>query len=322
MADVKKIATREAYGEFLVVEGARRPELVVMDADLSGSTKTKKFAEAYPERFVNCGISEQDLYAEATGIALSGHVVCASTFAMFAAGRAYEIIRNSIGYTGANVKICATHAGITVGEDGASHQTFEDLSLMREIPGMTVLCPADAISAKKLLGEVVAMEGPAYIRLGRSGVPVLYSDEQTAGIEIGKGTQLRDGNDVTVIATGILVADAMEAAETLAAKGISVRVIDMHTIKPIDKDIIIKAAQETGGIVTAEEHSVIGGLGSAVAEVVVRNAPCKMVMVGQQDTFGESGKPAELLEKYGMTARSIVDAVCELLKNPDKVFTM
>lgn len=314
MADVKKIATREAYGEFLVVEGARRPELVVMDADLSGSTKTKKFAEAYPERFVNCGISEQDLYAEATGIALSGHVVCASTFAMFAAGRAYEIIRNSIGYTGANVKICATHAGITVGEDGASHQTFEDLSLMREIPGMTVLCPADAISAKKLLGEVVAMEGPAYIRLGRSGVPVLYSDEQTAGIEIGKGTQLRDGNDVTVIATGILVADAMEAAETLAAKGISVRVIDMHTIKPIDKDIIIKAAQETGGIVTAEEHSVIGGLGSAVAEVVVRNAPCKMVMVGQQDTFGESGKPAELLEKYGMTARSIVDAVCELLK--------
>ncbi len=314
MADVKKIATREAYGEFLVEEGARRPELVVMDADLSGSTKTKKFAEVYPERFVNCGISEQDLYAEATGIALSGHVVCASTFAMFAAGRAYEIIRNSIGYTGANVKICATHAGITVGEDGASHQTFEDLSLMREIPGMTVLCPADALSAKKLLREAVAMEGPAYIRLGRSGVPVLYSDEQVTDIEIGKGTQLRDGTDVTVIATGILVADAMEAAETLAAKGISVRVIDMHTIKPIDKEIIIKAAQETGGIVTAEEHSVIGGLGSAVAEVVVRNAPCKMAMVGQQDTFGESGKPAELLEKYGMTATSIVNAVCELLK--------
>ncbi len=314
MADVKKIATREAYGEFLVEEGARRPELVVMDADLSGSTKTKKFAEVYPERFVNCGISEQDLYAEATGIALSGHVVCASTFAMFAAGRAYEIIRNSIGYTGANVKICATHAGITVGEDGASHQTFEDLSLMREIPGMTVLCPADALSAKKLLREAVAMEGPAYIRLGRSGVPVLYSDEQVTDIEIGKGTQLRDGTDVTVIATGILVADAMEAAETLAAKGISVRVIDMHTIKPIDKEIIIKAAQETGGIVTAEEHSVIGGLGSAVAEVVVRNAPCKMAMVGQQDTFGESGKPAELLEKYGMTAASIVNAVCELLK--------
>lgn len=314
MAEIKKIATREAYGEFLVEEGARRPELVVMDADLSGSTKTKNFAKAYPERFVNCGISEQDLYAEATGIALSGHVVCASTFAMFAAGRAYEIIRNSIGYTGANVKICATHAGITVGEDGASHQTFEDLALMREIPGMTVLCPADAVSAKKLLSEAVDFEGPAYIRLGRSGVPVLYSEEQAEGIQIGKGTELKDGKDVTVIATGILVADAMEAAKTLEAEGISARVIDMHTIKPIDEDIIIKAAQETGAIVTAEEHSVIGGLGSAVAEVIVQKAPCKMKMVGQKDTFGESGKPAELLEKYGMTAKDIVEAVKEVLK--------
>ncbi len=314
MADVKKIATREAYGEFLVEEGARRPELVVMDADLSGSTKTKNFAKAYPERFVNCGISEQDLYAEATGIALSGHVVCASTFAMFAAGRAYEIIRNSIGYTGANVKICATHAGITVGEDGASHQTFEDLALMREIPGMTVLCPADAVSAKKLLSEAVAFNGPAYIRLGRSGVPVLYSDAQAEAIEIGKGTQLKEGSDVTIIATGILVADAMEAAATLVADGISARVIDMHTIKPIDEDIIVKAAKETGAIVTAEEHSVIGGLGSAVAEVVVRKAPCKMAMVGQKDTFGESGKPAELLEKYGMTAKDIVNAVKNLVR--------
>ncbi len=314
MADIKKIATREAYGEFLVEEGARRPELVVMDADLSGSTKTKNFAKAYPERFVNCGISEQDLYAEATGIALSGHVVCASTFAMFAAGRAYEIIRNSIGYTGANVKICATHAGITVGEDGASHQTFEDLALMREIPGMTVLCPADAVSAKKLLAEAVDFEGPAYIRLGRSGVPVLYSEEQAEAIQIGKGTELKDGKDVTIIATGILVADAMEAAKTLEAKGISARVIDMHTIKPIDEDIIIKAAKETGAIVTAEEHSVIGGLGSAVAEVVVQKAPCKVKMVGQKDTFGESGKPAELLEKYGMTAKDIAEAAKEILK--------
>ncbi|MDO4383276.1 MAG: transketolase family protein [Eubacteriales bacterium] len=314
MADIKKIATREAYGEFLVEEGARRPELVVMDADLSGSTKTKNFAKAYPERFVNCGISEQDLYAEATGIALSGHVVCASTFAMFAAGRAYEIIRNSIGYTGANVKICATHAGITVGEDGASHQTFEDLALMREIPGMTVLCPADAVSAKKLLAEAVDFEGPAYIRLGRSGVPVLYSEEQAEAIQIGKGTELKDGKDVTIIATGILVADAMEAAKTLEAEGISARVIDMHTIKPIDEDIIIKAAKETGAIVTAEEHSVIGGLGSAVAEVVVQKAPCKVKMVGQKDTFGESGKPAELLEKYGMTAKDIAEAAKEILK--------
>lgn len=314
MADIKKIATREAYGEFLVEEGARRPELVVMDADLSGSTKTKNFAKAYPERFVNCGISEQDLYAEATGIALSGHVVCASTFAMFAAGRAYEIIRNSIGYTGANVKICATHAGITVGEDGASHQTFEDLALMREIPGMTVLCPADAVSAKKLLAEAVDFEGPAYIRLGRSGVPVLYSEEQAEAIQIGKGSELKDGKDVTIIATGILVADAMEAAKTLESEGISARVIDMHTIKPIDEDIIIKAAKETGAIVTAEEHSVIGGLGSAVAEVVVQKAPCKVKMVGQKDTFGESGKPAELLEKYGMTAKDIAEAVKEILK--------
>lgn len=314
MADVKKIATREAYGEFLVEEGAKRPNLVVMDADLSGSTKTKNFAKAFPERFVNCGISEQDLYAEATGIALSGHVVCASTFAMFAAGRAYEIIRNSIGYTGANVKICATHAGITVGEDGASHQTFEDLSLMREIPGMTVLCPADAVSARKLLEAAVDFDGPAYIRLGRSGVPVLYSDEQAEKIQIGKATQLREGSDVTVIATGILVADAMAATETLAEEGISVRVLDMHTIKPIDAETIIKAAQETGAIVTAEEHSVIGGLGSAVAEVVVQNAPCRIEMVGQKDTFGESGKPAELLEKYGMTASNIVDAVKKVLK--------
>lgn len=314
MADIKKIATREAYGEFLVEEGARRPELVVVDADLSGSTKTKNFAKAYPERFVNCGISEQDLYAEATGIALSGHVVCASTFAMFAAGRAYEIIRNSIGYTGANVKICATHAGITVGEDGASHQTFEDLALMREIPGMTVLCPADAVSAKKLLSEAVDFDGPAYIRLGRSGVPVLYSEEQAEAIQIGKGTELKDGKDVTIIATGILVADAMEAAKILEAEGISARVIDMHTIKPIDEEIIIKAAKETGAIVTAEEHSVIGGLGSAVAEVVVQNAPCKVKMVGQKDTFGESGKPTELLEKYGMTAKDIVEAAKEILK--------
>jgi len=313
MAEVKKMATREAYGQFLVEEGEKRKDLIVMDADLSGSTKTKFFAEAYPERFIDSGISEQDLMAEAAGIALSGHVVCASSFAMFASGRAYEIIRNSIGYTGANVKICATHAGITVGEDGASHQTFEDLSLMREIPGMTVVCPADGISAKALLHEVVDMEGPAYVRLGRSGVPILYTEEEAAKIELGKGTQLRDGKDVTIIATGILVAEAMEAAKSLEEEGISARVIDMHTIKPIDKEIIIKAARETGAIVTAEEHSVIGGLGSAVAEVVVQNCPCRVAMVGQQDTFGESGKPAELLQKYGMTAADIVSRVKEVL---------
>ena len=305
MAD--KIATRAAYGEFLVEKGRERDDLIVMDADLSGSTKTKEFAKAYPERFVNCGIAEQDLMAEAAGIALSGHVVCASTFAMFAAGRAYEIIRNSIGYTNANVKVCATHAGITVGEDGASHQTFEDIALMREIPGMLVVNPADAVSAKKLLNEVVDTDGPAYVRLGRSGVPVIY--DESSDIKIGTANVIRKGSDVTIIATGIMVADALEAAEELANEGVYARVIDMHTIKPIDETAIINAARENGPIVTAEEHSVIGGLGSAVAEVVVKNKPVRVEMVGQKDTFGESGKPAELREKYGLTKDDIVKAV-------------
>lgn len=310
MAD--KIATRAAYGEFLVEKGAQRKDLVVMDADLSGSTKTKEFAKTYPERFVNCGIAEQDLMAEAAGIALSGHVVCASTFAMFAAGRAYEIIRNSIGYTNANVKVCATHAGITVGEDGASHQTFEDIALMREIPGMVVVNPADAVSAKKLLNEVVDTEGPAYVRLGRSGVPVIY--DENSNIKVGTANTVREGSDVTIIATGIMVADAIEAAEELVNEGVYARVIDMHTIKPIDETAIINAARENGPIVTAEEHSVIGGLGSAVAEVVVQKQPVKMAMVGQKDTFGESGKPAQLREKYGLTKADIVKAVKEVLK--------
>lgn len=310
MAD--KIATRAAYGEFLVEKGAVRMDLVVMDADLSGSTKTKGFAQAYPERFINCGIAEQDLMAEAAGIALSGHVVCASTFAMFATGRAYEIIRNSIGYTHANVKVCATHAGITVGEDGASHQTFEDIALMREIPGMTVVNPADAVSARKLLDEVVDTDGPAYVRLGRSGVPVIYGDD--ADIKVGKANTVREGTDVTIVATGIMVADALEAADELAAKGVSARVIDMHTIKPIDSDAIIKAAADTGKIVTAEEHSVIGGLGSAVAEVLVQNEPVKVAMVGQKDTFGESGKPDELRAKYGLTKADIINAVTNTLE--------
>ena len=305
MAD--KIATRAAYGEFLVEEGARNPDLIVMDADLSGSTKTKDFAKKYPDRFFNAGIAEQNLMGMATGIALSGKTVCASTFAMFASGRAFEIIRNSIGYTGANVKVCATHAGITVGEDGASHQTFEDLALMRTIPGMTVVSPCDAASAKILLKQVVEMKGPAYVRLGRAGVPVFYDGD--AELTLGKGNQLREGRDVTVIANGIMVASAMDAASQLAEEGIDVRVIDMHTIKPLDTDIIRKAAEETGKIVTAEEHSVIGGLGSAVAEFTSRECPVKIAMVGQQDVYGESGKPDELRDKYGMTARDIVAAV-------------
>ena len=302
----KKIATRQAYGEFLVEYGAERKDLIVMSADLSGSNKTDGFEKAYPDRFVEAGISEQDMYAEATGIAHSGHVVAASTFAMFAAGRSYEIIRNSIAHTHANVKICATHGGITVGEDGASHQTFEDLALMRVIPDMTVLCPADAVSTKILMRQEFDKNGPAYIRLGRSGVPVIY--DENADITIGKGNLLRKGSDVAIIATGIMVAAALEAADKLAEEGIDARVIDMHTIKPIDEDIILEAAFECGKIVTCEEHSVIGGLGSAVCEVTAAKCPCPVRMVGQKDVFGESGTPGELLKKYGMTADDIAEA--------------
>ena len=309
MAD--KLATRQAYGKKLVELGEKHKELVVMDADLSKSTMTAEFGKAFPERFFNMGIAEQNLYAAAAGIALSGKTVCASTFAMFAAGRAYEIIRNSIGYTKANVKICATHAGITVGEDGASHQTFEDLALMRVIPGMTVINPSDGVSAAKLLEQAVDMKGPCYIRLGRAAVPVFY--DEASDITLGKGNLVREGGDVTVIATGIMVNEAVIAAEKLAEEGIDVRVVDIHTIKPIDEDIIIKAASETKAIVTAEEHSVIGGLGSAVAEVTAKNAPVKMAMVGQKDTYGESGKPDQLKEKYGMTADAIIEAVKSVL---------
>ena len=310
MAEVKqeKMATRQAYGKALVEIGAENKNLVVMDADLSKSTMTAEFAKAYPDRFFNMGIAEQDLYAAACGLALSGKVVCASTFAMFAAGRAFEIIRNSIGYTHANVKVCATHAGITVGEDGASHQTFEDIALMRTIPGMVVVNPSDGASAKVLLKQVIEMNGPAYVRLGRAAVPMFYDEAAASELKLGKGSCLREGKDLTIIATGIMVNEAMIAAEELAAKGIDACVIDMHTIKPLDEKIIVKAASETGAIVTAEEHSVIGGLGSAVAEVVVKKCPVKMAMVGQQDTFGESGKPDELKAKYGMTAADIVAA--------------
>ncbi len=308
MAD--KIATRQAYGEMLVELGKKKDNLVVMDADLSGSTKTAMFAKEFPERFFNMGIAEQNMYGAACGLALSGKVVCASTFAMFATGRAFEIIRNSIGYTRANVKICASHAGITVGEDGASHQTFEDIALMRTIPNMTVVNPSDATATKKLLEQVVELDGPCYFRVGRAAVPVFYGEDDE--IILGRGKLIREGEDVTIIATGIMVNEAYKAADILEAEGISVRLIDIHTIKPIDSDIIIKAAGETGAIVTAEEHSIIGGLGDAVAQVLVRNAPCRMAMVGQLDTFGESGKPDELRKKYRMTAEDIVNAVKEI----------
>ncbi len=306
-----KIATRAAYGEMLVELGKTKQNLVVMDADLSGSTKTGLFAKEYPDRFFNMGIAEQNMYGAAAGLALSGKVVCASTFAMFATGRAFEIIRNSIAYTGANVKICASHAGITVGEDGASHQTFEDIALMRTVPGMTVVNPSDAVATKKLLTQIVDKEAPCYFRIGRAAVPVFYSENDE--IILGKANTIKEGSDLAIIATGIMVNEAFEAAKALDADGISARVVDIHTIKPIDEDAIIKAAKETGRIVTAEEHSVIGGLGDAVAQVVVKKAPCLMAMVGQLDTFGESGKPDELRKKYHMTADDIVKAAKGLL---------
>ena len=302
----EKMATRQAYGKALVEIGKENANLVVMDADLSKSTMTAEFKKEFPERFFNMGIAEQNLYATACGLALSGKVVCASTFAMFAAGRAFEIIRNSIGYTRANVKVCATHAGITVGEDGASHQTFEDLALMRTIPGMTVVNPCDGVSTMALMKQVVEHDGPCYVRLGRASVPVFY--EEGAEIRLGKGNWLRRGDKATVVATGIMVSEAMAAAEELASKGIQIGVIDMHTIKPLDEEILVEAAK-IGPVVTAEEHSVIGGLGSAVAEVLSCKCPAKMAMVGQKDTFGESGKPEELKTKYGMTAADIVKAV-------------
>ncbi len=305
-------ATREAYGEVLVEIGKQNENLVVMDADLSGSTKTGVFAKEFPERFFNMGIAEQNLYGAAAGIALSGKAVCASTFAMFATGRAFEIIRNSIGYTSANVNICATHSGITVGEDGASHQTFEDIALMRTIPGMLVLNPCDAESAKEIIRQAVKINGPSYIRLGRAAVENIYDSEgaiRPEDITIGKAMRVRQGGDATVIATGIMVAEAVKAAEILSGEGIEISVIDMHTIKPIDEHCIFEEAKRTNRIVTAEEHSVIGGLGSAVSEVLSKKYPVRMEMVGQKDTFGESGEPQALKEKYNMTFEDIVNAV-------------
>lgn len=310
----EKMATRAAYGKTLVEVGNENPNLVVLDGDLSKSTMTAEFSKAHPERFFNMGIAEQNLYGVAAGLAHSGKVVCASTFAMFAAGRAFEIIRNSIGYTKANVKVCATHAGITVGEDGASHQTFEDLALMRTIPEMVVLNPCDGSSASELFKQVIAMDGPAYVRLGRAAVPITYDEARTKELKIGKAEVLREGKDVMIIATGIMVNEALMAAEELALKGIEAGVMDMHTIKPLDEKAIIKAAEATGFIVTAEEHSILGGLGSAVSEVLSTKCPTRMAMVGQLDTFGESGSPEVLKKKYCMTSEDIVLKVEEHIR--------
>lgn len=308
----KKMATREAYGEVLAALGEKHPEIVALDADLSKSTKTDVFAKKFPERFFDMGIAEQNMMGVAAGMAASGLKPFASTFAMFAAGRAFEIIRNSICYPNLNVRICATHAGITVGEDGASHQAIEDIALMRALPNMTVIQPSDGVSAKALIEGSLNISGPVYVRLGRSAVPMLYSE--AASFEIGKAATLREGIDVTVIATGIMVNEALKAAETLAEQNISVRVLDMHTIKPLDTEAVLKAASETQLIVTAEEHSIIGGLGSTVAEVASECCPVKVVRVGIKDTFGESGTPQALLEKYGLTAEHLVKAVVENLK--------
>lgn len=300
----EKIATRKAYGETLAKIGLENENIVVLDADLSKSTMTANFKDVCPERFFNMGIAEQNMYGVAAGLALSGKIVFASTFAMFAAGRAYEVIRNSIGYTNANVKICATHAGITVGEDGGSHQAIEDIALMRVIPKMTVISPADAVSTKKLLRKAADIDGPCYIRLGRASVPVIYDDKTE--IVPGKANVVKEGKDLSIIATGIMVSKAMEASEKLAEKGIEADVIDMHTIKPIDRDAILKSAKKTGRILVCEEHSIIGGLYSAVTETVSSEYPCLVRAVAIEDRFGQSGKPDELLAEYGLTVENIV----------------
>jgi len=306
-----KIATRETYGETLVELGKNNENIVVLDADLSKSTKTYAFSKEFPNRFFNMGIAEQNLMGTAAGLAASGKIPFASTFAVFASGRAFEIIRNSICYPKLNVKICATHAGITVGEDGASHQSIEDMAIMRSLPNMTVINPADGTSAEALLNEIVEYNGPVYVRLGRAKVPVIY--DKSVKFTIGKGMEVKSGSDITIIATGIMVDVALKAEEELSKEGISARIIDMHTIKPIDKDIIIKAAKETKGIITAEEHNIIGGLGSAVAEVLAENHPTTLKRIGIQDTFGESGKPDELMVKYGLTAEAIIVKAKEIL---------
>lgn len=305
------VATRDAYGEALKELGGINKDIVVLDADLSGSTKTLIFSKAFPERFFNVGIAEQNLIATAAGLATTGKIPFASSFAVFATGRAYEIIRNSVAYPKLNVKIAATHAGLTVGEDGATHQALEDISLMRSLPNMVVLCPADAVETKKCIYKAAEYNGPVYIRLGRSKVPVIFDDSYN--FEIGKGVQLKDGKDVTIIATGVMVAKALEAAEELEKENISARVINISTIKPIDKDIIIKASKETKGIITVEEHNIIGGLGSAVAEVLAENSPTYMIRIGAMDTFGESGDGDELLDKYGLNAKNIVEKAKKLL---------
>lgn len=307
-----KTATREAYGMALA-EFGEQYDIVVLDADLSKSTKTDTFKKKFPDRFFNTGIAEANMMSTAAGLATCGKIVFASSFAMFAAGRAFEQIRNSICYPNLNVKIGATHAGISVGEDGATHQCLEDIGIMRTIPNMVILNPADKAESILAVEAAIKHDGPVYLRFGRLAVPEIF-DRDTYRFEIGKGVEIAEGTDATIIATGLMVPEALEAAKMLQEEGISVRVINMATIKPIDSEIIMKAAKETGAIVTAEEHNIIGGLGSAVAEVLCENGPVPMKRVGTQDVFGQSGKPAELFEVYGLTAANIMKQVREVIK--------
>ena len=313
MADVKKIATRESYGNALAEVGKDYPNLVVLDADLAGATKTSTFQKAFPDRHIDCGIAECKLVGIAAGLSTAGKIPFVSSFAMFAAGRAFEQVRNSVGYPHLNVKIGATHAGITVGEDGASHQCNEDLALMRTIPGMVVMCPSDDVEAKAAVRAAVEHEGPVYLRFGRSAVPVI-NDRPEYSFKIGKGEVLREGTDVTIVATGICVATALEAAEKLAADGVSAEVINICTIKPLDEELIIASAKKTGKVVTAEEHSVIGGLGSAVCDALCKAAPTPVCKIGMQDVFGESGAANALVEKYGLDGEGIYRQVKEFMK--------
>lgn len=314
MADMIKKATRESYGEALAELGDKYENLYVLDADLAAATKTGIFKKKFPDRHIDCGIAEANMMGVAAGLAATGKIPFASSFAMFAAGRAFEIVRNSIGYPHLNVKIGATHAGISVGEDGATHQCNEDIALMRTIPGMTVINPADDVEARAAVEAAINYNGPVYMRFGRLATPV-FNDKETYKFELGKGVQLVDGSDVTIIATGLMVYESMVAAEALKAEGISARVINIHTIKPIDEEIIIKAARETGLIVTAEEHSVIGGLGSAVCDVVGANCPVKVVKIGVKDVFGYSGPAAALLKEFGLCSENVVKVVKEAIKN-------
>ena len=310
MADVKKIATRESYGEALVELGKEHDNIVVFDADLAGATKTSTFKKAFPERHINAGIAEGNMIAMAAGVSTMGLVPFASSFAMFAAGRAFEQIRNSIGYPHLNVKVCATHGGISVGEDGASHQCCEDFALMRSIPGMVVMSPADDVEARAMVKAAYEYEGPVYIRLGRSAVPVFHEAEGYS-FEIGKGEVLRDGTDVAIIANGLLVAEAIEAGKVLAEAGISARVINLATIKPLDEELVLKAAQECGKVITCEEHNIIGGLGEAVCSLLSEKCPTPVRRIGVNDEFGHSGPAGALLKQFGLSAEHIVEVAKE-----------